>query len=250
MPTDVRELRGEAAFVPADPPRTGVLALTGDPTATGSVELVVPTGDGPRRRAVPATLLNVRDALPRLVDAPPTASSTVRFWGAAATWALTLIARGRLQPAVTQAGYDAWRLGPLDAEDAQRFAALVAACPPEAHALPVPGTRPLKMRAAAAVVREFCDAVADTMVRTAAAPVVTEHPAYADDARHDVRHLKPWFDDNSRGLTGARAGLRIEETDDGNDLVAVIQLRGRDDPSLVVDAADLWRAPAAVLDRL
>jgi superfamily II DNA or RNA helicase len=249
MPNDAPVLRGEAAFLPADPPRGGVLALTGDPTAPGAVELVVPTDDGPRRRTVPATLLPIRAALPRLLDGAPT-SETARFWAAAATWALTLVARGRLQPAVTPSGYDAWRVGPLDAEDAQRFAALVAACPPAAHALAVPGTRPLRMRGATDVVRKFCDAVADTIARTAAAPVTTAHPAFADDARHDVSHLKPWFDDNGRGLTGARAGLRVVETDDGNDLKAVIQLRGRDDPALVVDAADLWRAPATVLERL
>jgi superfamily II DNA or RNA helicase len=242
------ELRGQATFLPDDPPRAGALAVV-EPFAGDSVELVVATAHGPRRQTVPATRYALADVLPHLVEGA-VESPSARFWAAAATWALTLVARGRLQPAVTDGGWDAWRIGPLDPDDADRFHALVAACPPEAHAIAVPGTRPLRMRSAGAVVRDFCDAVADTLVRTAAAPLTTEHPAYAATVRTDVSHLKPWFADTSRGLAGARAGLRIEETDTGDDLVAVIQLRGRDDPSLVVDATDLWSAPAAVLERL
>jgi hypothetical protein len=242
------ELRGQATFLPGDPPRSGVLAVaSGDPTATGSADVVVPTPNGPQRRSVGATLYPVGAVLPRLLDAPPQ-GETLTFFAAAATWALTLVARGRLVPAVTGGGRDAWRIGPLDPEDAERFAALVAACPPEAHAIAVPGTRPLRMRSAESVVRAFCDAVADTMVRTAAAAVTTQHPAFAAPAAADVSALKPWLDDSGRGLAGARAGLRIDGDDER--LTAVIQLRSRNDPNLVVDAADLWSAPAAVLERL
>jgi superfamily II DNA or RNA helicase len=240
-------LRGQATFLPADPPRDGVLAVVGDPTADGRADLVVATDDGPVRRSLPATRHAVRDLLPALLDAPAE-SPTLRFWAAAATWALTLVARGRLTPAVTEGGYDAWRLGPLDADDAARFDALVAACPPEAHAIAVPATRPLRVRSAASVVRAFGDAVADTMARTAAAPLTTAHPAFAAQAAHDVTGLAAWLDDSGRGLAGVRTGLRVETTDDA--LVAVIQLRSRTDPSVVVDAADLWRAPSDVLERL
>jgi superfamily II DNA or RNA helicase len=241
-------IRGQATFLPGDPPRSGVLAVAqGDPTAEGSVDLVVPTPNGPQRRTVGATLHPLNAVLPRLLDATP-ASETLRFFAAAATWALTLVARGRLVPAVTDGGRDAWRIGPLDPEDAERFAALVAACPPEAHAIAVPGTRPLRMRSAESVVRAFCDAVADTMARTAAASVTTQHPAFASTGSTDVTQLKPWLDDSGRGLAGARAGLRIDGDDER--LTAVLQLRSRNDPALVVDAADLWAAPAVVLEKL
>jgi hypothetical protein len=243
------ELRGQATFLPADPPRLGVLALAGDPTAEGRVDLVVPTPAGPRRRSLPATLYPLGEVLPRLLDRPVQDSPTLRFWTAAATWAVTLVARGRLLPGVTEGGYDTWRLGPLDADDVERFNALAAACPPEAHAVAVPATRPLRISSAAAVLRAFGDAVADTLVRTAAAPLTTAHPAFAGRAAQDVTALAPWLDDSGRGLAGSRAGLRIETVGE-EDLTAVIQLRSRTDPSLVVDAADLWRAPAAVLDRL
>jgi superfamily II DNA or RNA helicase len=247
MPVDQR---GRVTFVPADPPRAGLLAFAGDPTADGSVDLVVATPSGPRRQTAQARVRPLAAVLPSLLDVAPYASETLRFWSAAATWALTLVARGRLTPAVSDGGYDAWRIGPLDDADTAFLTSLVAACPPDAHAIAVPGTRPLRVRSAESVVRAFCDAVADTMVRTAAAPLTTQHAAYASTARTDVSHLKPWFDDNSRGLAGARAGLRIDADEDDETLLAVIQLRGRDDPSLVIDAADLWTAPAAVLDRL
>ncbi|HWL37643.1 MAG TPA: DEAD/DEAH box helicase [Frankiaceae bacterium] len=241
------ELRGQATFLPGDPPRAGVLAVA-EPFARTTVDLVVPTDDGPRRQAVTATKYGLADVLPQLVDGK-VFDDTTRFWAATATWALSLVARGRVVPAVTDSGYDAWRLGPLDAADAERFAQLVAACPAAAHAIAVPGTSPLRIRTAEAVVREFCDAVADTMVRTAAAAQVTKSPAYAARAATDVSALKGWLADSSRGLAGARAGLRIEQKND-DDLTAVIQLRSRTDPSLVVDAEDLWRAPATVLERL
>ena len=240
------ELRGQATFLPADPPRAGVLAVV-EPFARGRVELVVPTDEGPRRRTVNADTYALADVLPRLVEGPAH-DETTRFWVAVATWALSLVARGRVTPSVTESGWDAWRLGPLDAADCERLDALVAAAPARAHAIAVPGTSPLRIRSADAVVRAFADAVADTMVRTAAAPLVTRGPAYAARANTDVTALKSWLDDSSRGLAGARAGLRIEER--GDDLTAVIQLRGRVDPTLVVDAADLWQAPQTVLERL
>jgi superfamily II DNA or RNA helicase len=229
-------LHGEAAFVPADPPRLGTLALAGDPSARTSVELVVPSPQGPHRRTVPAHLRPLGPLLPALVEGA-VEGTTLRFFAAAATWALTLVARGRLVPSVTEGGYDAWRLGPLDAADEECLAALVDACPPAAHALPVSGTRPLRVRSAEWVVREFCDAVADTFVRTAAAPRIVSHAAYAATIRTDVTDLATWLAETSP--TGARPGLRVEE--DGDDLVAVLQLRRRD--GSVVDAAELWRTP-------
>ena len=234
-------LQGQATFLPGDPPRAGVLAVA-EPFGRTSVDLVVDTPDGPRRRAVTVTPYDLAEALPRLVEGNG-------FWSAVATWALTLVARGRIVPAVTDAGYDTWRLGPLDAEDAERLQALVDAAPPTAHAIAIPGTSPLRVKSAEHVVRAFADAVADTMVRTAAAPLTTANPAFAARANTDVTALQAWLDDSSRGLGGARAGLRIEQTGEDT-LTAFLQLRSRVDPTLVVDAADLWRAPREVLERL
>jgi superfamily II DNA or RNA helicase len=229
-----------------------VLAVV-EPFARTPVDLVVATPDGPRRQPVNVTTYALDQALPRLLDTAQTAQPTdptAEFWRHAATWALTLVARGRITPTVTDAGYDAWRLGPLDGADCERLDALVAACPPQAHALPVPGTSPLRMRTAREVVTAFCDAVADTVARTAAAPLVTQHPAYAAKPPTDVAALKPWLADSSRGLGGARVGLRVEPDDVKETLTAVIQLRSRVDPAVVVDADALWHDPQDALSRL
>jgi hypothetical protein len=260
MAPDLR-LRGDALFVPGDPPRTSVVALHGahgtpaDPTAAdGDVDLVVESASGPRRRTVPAHVLTMDRALPALLDPDrfDPASPTQRFWAAVATFAVHLVARGRLLPAISGQGYDAWRVGPLDVEDSALLAALAAACPPQAHAVPVPGRRPLLVRSPEELIAACCDAVADTLVRTAAAPVAAARGAFATSRPIDVSHLRGWLSDMSHGVDGgARAGLRIEPVAPDSDLLhAVIQLRSRVDPSLVVDAADLWQAPAAVLARM
>jgi hypothetical protein len=46
---------------------------------------------------------------------------------------------------------------------------LAAAFPPEAHALPIAGTSPLRIRSADSLVRDLWDALADTLVRSPAA---------------------------------------------------------------------------------
>src|SRR5687768_3681549 len=106
------ELRGQATFLPDDPPRRGVLAVV-EPFARTPVDLVVGTAEGPRRQPVNVTTYALDQALPRLFADSSSADATTAFWRATATWALTLVARGRITPTVTDAGYDAWRLGPL-----------------------------------------------------------------------------------------------------------------------------------------
>ena len=58
----------------------------------------------------------------------------------AAVLALHLVARGRLLPGVSRSGFDAWRIGPLDPDDVRQLRALTAAMPPQARAVPLPGT--------------------------------------------------------------------------------------------------------------
>ncbi|WP_241827490.1 hypothetical protein [Actinopolymorpha singaporensis] len=86
----------EAVFVPADPPRAGVLALWapggadnaggGSDESTEGVELVLPAGSRVRRARVPARLVPVPEALPLLCGrpAPPDASASYRAWASAA----------------------------------------------------------------------------------------------------------------------------------------------------------------------
>jgi len=59
-----------AVFVPADPPRAGVVAVCGDGAGSDEVELVLPAGGGVRRRRVRGRLLPLAAALPTLLAVP------------------------------------------------------------------------------------------------------------------------------------------------------------------------------------
>ncbi|MET8111088.1 DEAD/DEAH box helicase [Streptomyces prasinus] len=248
---------------------------------TEELTVVVPGGEGVRAVGVPAVLLPVRAALPALTrartgdDGHPSAV----FWGAAALHALRLVARGLLLPGLSPAGHDAWRAGPLDAEDVEAVRRLAAAMPPEAHARPLEGSGPLRLPDPERLLRAFLDAVADTLPRSPAAPLVTGSPAFAVPEPQHLPALRDWAADVAAGHdAGVRLSLRVEVhgltdapetrtargereapgatehtgpaadplddgTDDGSTDVtfrAVLQVHGVSDPALVADAADVW----------
>jgi superfamily II DNA or RNA helicase len=270
----------EVTFLPDDPPRAGRFVVY-DPAPdvletswADRVELVLPRGTGVRRRSVPARLLSAAEALPLLLDpadelgaAPPRAS--VLAWSAALTCGLGLLARGRLLPAVTGSGLDAWRIGPFDPDDHRLLGQLARAFPAAAHPVAVPGPPPLRLHDPAWLIRAAWDALADSLVRTPAAQLVAGGPLFAALAPQPAGHLREWLTEAGEGLEGgASVALRLEFLDlapgdgaapgdgparptdqDGPVTRAVLQLASRVDPSLVVDAADLFAAPAAVLAR-
>src|SRR5215213_8026159 len=242
-----------ATFVPADPPRAGALALWGDGQGNDQLDLVLPVGGGLRRRRVRGRLLPLASALPALLaPAAGGASASVAAWSAAAATGVGLVARGRLLPAASPDGYGAWRVGPLDAADLDWLRRLAAAMPPQGHALPVGRRRPLRLRSPEGLVRELWDAIADTLVRTPAAVHASGAPAFAAVEPVQVGELAGWLAETRQGLdTGAQVQLRVElPPKEEEPFAAVVQLRSAADPSLVVDAGELWRAPAAVLARL
>ncbi|PSJ27979.1 ATP-dependent helicase, partial [Streptosporangium nondiastaticum] len=114
-----------AVFLPGDPARTGRVAfwLPGSepPASPGGVEdltIAVADGDGVATTTVRAAVLPVRDAVPVLTRARAArADEAAAFWGAAAVLALQLAARGRLLPGLSATDHDAWRVGPLTADD-------------------------------------------------------------------------------------------------------------------------------------
>jgi hypothetical protein len=206
--------------MPDDIPRRGVFALWGAGSGTSKVELVFARGaDGLRKRLVTASFLSVAEALPELLSIDPNATGpagqavrpALGVWAAAATAGVGLVARGRLLPTVGPGGTDVWRIGPLDAADLAWLHELAAHFPAAAHALAIPGTRPMRIRSAGSLIREFWDAIADTLVRTAAAPRSVASPAFAALAPTPVGDLAEWLADTTEGLAaGARLGLRIE----------------------------------------
>jgi len=242
-----------ATFVPADPPRAGAFAVWGDGQGPDELELVLPVDGGARRRRVRGRLLPLASALPALLAAAGGgASPSVAAWSTAAATGVGLVARGRLLPAASPDGYGAWRVGPLDAADLDWLRRLAAAMPPQGHALPVGRRRPLRLRSPEGLVRELWDAIADTLVRTPAAVHASGAPAFAAVEPVQVGELAGWLAETRQGLdTGAQVQLRVElPPKEEEPFAAVVQLRSAADPSLVVDAGELWRAPAAVLARL
>jgi SNF2 family DNA or RNA helicase len=233
-----------ALFQPSDPPRTGRIAFQ-DPGGGDRLHVVVADGDTVRQHAAPVSWLPLAAALPLLLAARDAdrAHPASRFWGAAAALALHLVARGRILPGVSPSGFDAWRAGPLDPDDARRLRALAEAMPPHARAVPLPGPpgEPL-LPDPERLLRDFLDAVADTLPRSPAAATVTGTAAYAAVDPQPVPHLAGWARELAAGLdAGVRISLRVQVADDSGALSVVVQVHSLADPGLVVDTADLWQ---------
>jgi hypothetical protein len=242
----------EATFVPAEPPGSAVIALW--PIRGGApFQVVLPTARGSRRRTVPARLVPLGEALPHLVGLPVDAEvqPSLAGWAVAAKLAVDLVARGRLRPARTPAGGAGWQVGPLDTGDGRRLAELAEALPPAAHALPLTDRTPVRVSDPAIAARQFLDAVADRMVRTAAAPAEGGR-AFSTPAGGPLGGaVEAWLEAAEGRGDRARPGLRLSlPLGPEGDLEAVLQLRSQLDPSLVIDAAELWDAPGVVLSRL
>ncbi|MFJ9680433.1 DEAD/DEAH box helicase [Streptomyces sp. NPDC101194] len=263
--SEISALSGcSVVFLPADPSRTGRIGFwhpdgSSPPDAPGSSEELTVVGIDGQVRAVPALLLPVRDALPVLTRARTSthASRAAAFWGAAALLALQLAARGLLLPGLTATDRDAWRAGPLTADDLSRIRTLAASMPPLAHAVPLDRTaRPVLLPEPEQLLRAFLDAVADGLPRTPAAAFATGGSAFAVDAPQHLPDQRAWAADIAAGHdAGVRLSLRVEvsgltapEEDARPSFRAVLQIHSVSDPALVADASEVWAgsAPATV----
>ncbi|MGW1162656.1 DEAD/DEAH box helicase [Streptomyces sp. NPDC002513] len=254
-------VRLAAVFLPEPLPRRGRVAFwdpeDGQPPSGTTEELTVvrPHGSGMRTSTVPAVSLPVAEALPLLTRArrDPAAHPATACWGAAALHALRLVARGRLLPGLTPDGDDAWRAGPLEPDDITHLRAIAAALPYEGHAVPLPGKGPLLLPEPEALVRSFLDAVADTLPRTPAAGHAAGRP-FAALAPQRLPGAHTWAAEVAAGMdAGVRISLRLDLSafdlfDDGEGArrvgAAVVQVHSLADPTLVVDAAQLWAGEA------
>ncbi|MFE3826158.1 DEAD/DEAH box helicase [Streptomyces sp. NPDC059092] len=296
--------RCSAVFLPSDPARAGRIAYwhadgAAPPSAPGSLEELTVVDTEGRLLTVRALLVPVADALPSLTRgrAAPEASPSAAFWGTAALFALRLVARGLLLPGLTGTDHDGWRAGPLTARDREHVQALAASMPPTAHAVPLltpavaaarttaPAPEALLLPAREGLLRDFLDAVADTLPRTPAASVLAGGPAFAATAATPpgrFPELRGWAADVAAGHdAGVRLSLRVELSGlpapaelpapagsagaptAASDLAAgavfraVLQMHSVSDPAVVADAADVWSgaagtgfAPRARMDAL
>jgi superfamily II DNA or RNA helicase len=219
--------------------------------------VTLPGGDGVELVTVPAVLLPVRAALPVLTRARTAAHAhrATAFWGAAAVLALQLAARGLLLPGLTASDHDAWRAGPLRADDLERVRELAAAMPPDAHSVPVDGGEPVRLPDPERLLRAFLDAVADALPRSPAASLAAGGPAYAAPEPQHVPEQRAWTADVAAGHdAGVRISLRVEVP--GLASVAadetrlpfrgVLQVHSVSDPGLVADASAVWDGSTAL----
>ncbi len=264
----------EAVFVPSAPTRRGRFALwwpeapmRGVGETTDRLTLAVPAGRTIRRKEVPVAWVPLTEALDALVDLPAEApcGPSAHAWAEAARDALGLVARGRILPTADDDGVDAWRLGPLDPADAARRFVAAAQLPPAAHCTVRSAGPPVRITSARWLMDRFGDAVADAYVRTAAAPAAAGHRAFAAADPTHVTEAEAWLRTTvTAAATDISIALRLDAgdepgrgaelgaegaTEDEGAFTGVLQVASQIDPSLVVDAADLWVAPDAVLHR-
>ncbi|MFJ7266634.1 DEAD/DEAH box helicase [Streptomyces sp. NPDC099050] len=290
LPTISGLIPCSAVFLPAEPARDGRIAFWRPDSAEvlhlegrGATEQLTVVSSDLRHTTVTALVLPLAEALPLLTRVRSAASTgAAPFWGAAALLALRFAARGLLLPGLSPAGYDAWRLGPLDAADLEEVRELAAAMPPAAHCVPVgPGgaasaeadgdgdgdgtagggaatatgrqrdtAAPPRLPAPEPLLRAFLDAVADTLPRSPAAPAAAGGSAYAARPARLHPELRDWAAEVAAGHdAGIRVSLRIEVDPDARPPAfrAVLQMHGLADATLVADAADVWAGsgPAA-----
>ncbi|HEV7977840.1 DEAD/DEAH box helicase [Amycolatopsis sp.] len=223
----------QATYVPADPPRDGVLALWGHEGGDTPLEFVLPVGKTYQRTKVDASLIPLEKAIPGLLDAEGDESPSIIAWAAALEAGVNLIARGRVQQASSPSGHDAWRVGPLDLDDERLLRDLAAKLPPEAHALPLSGVKRIRLHSPESLIRALWDAAADVLVPSRSAPAEPGNSGVDLLLRIEIRRSEP------------------TETDEGGfKYFGVLALRSRADPSLVVDFAALREVPALVRARL
>jgi len=214
-------------------------------------------------------------------------SDAVLAWSVAAKLALECVARGRVVPGLRTAGPSSavagWRAAPP--EDG-RFADLAAALPPAAHALRTDEDEDQAIWAPQELLAAFFDAVVDTCARTTGgtsapreaagsattrwttalatdAPVVALRPDEADLPER----VEAWAASQSgrNGHAGARLCVQLhipasKDPDDADDpdhpgaasarWPLAYHLQAADDPSLVVDAGQVWAATGASLRTL
>ena len=241
-----------------------------------------------RATTVPARLIGVAEAARVLAALPSASapaqswpgrqrpSDSLLAWSVAAKLACELVAGGRIVPTLRPAGEAAvagWRLA--TGGDA-RWRNLAHAFPPAAHALPHDEDE-RAIWPAAALLDAFGDAVADACARRGAAantprravawphtwtaglagsdPVLPpEVAATGNTTTSRAEALTAWaapaLDGAGRG--GARLCLRLDTPPPHESSAApwrlAYLLQATDDPSLVVDAEQVWEHTAAALD--
>ncbi|MDA3040520.1 MAG: hypothetical protein O3C27_13525, partial [Actinomycetota bacterium] len=254
----------DATFVAVDPPRASYFALWNG-AESPRLDFALPAGwkytridliTAEGRRTVTVALLTMRDAIDRFADLPINAPVTesVRAWAAVVRSALTLVAQGRVLPWVSPAGWDTWRVDPLDGQQYDYVEAMAHALPRVAYAVPAADSpmRHLPTNPEFAI-RACWDAVADRFLRAPASSRITASPVFADLQPTRVRQLRPWVNDLAGRLCrSAQLAMLVLPPIEGaatSTWRVEFGVRPTRDPSLRVAASDLWRVDDEVLTK-
>ncbi len=271
----------EALFLWGEGPALRGLPALGARGTPWATRLRVPEG----LREVDGRRFPLLDALTALGAVP--AASIPALPGSFATWvlasklAIELVSRERVVPTITRRDdriEARWAAALAASEDAGRVASLAQSMPPAAHAVPAASDRSGAVWAPDALLRAYLDAAVDALVRAARGGSTRRRPAGRRSAastpwserwrtaltsevatfetagfaeRSVTDDLARWSEPALGARDRLRACFRLElPTDDGEPFVLSFLLQSPDDPSLLVPAADAWKAKGRSLERL
>ncbi|HYO93416.1 MAG TPA: SNF2 helicase-associated domain-containing protein, partial [Polyangiaceae bacterium] len=216
-------------------------------------------------------------------------AASLGSWVLASKLAIDLASRERIIPTITrkQGGIEArWAAALSAAEDAAKVAALARSMPPSAHAVPVPAGGPREVWAPDALLRAYLDAVVDALVRSARggpellprppaekdrggtpanaiaaswderfrAALEAQEPSFATRGfaeRSVLDAIERWSEPALGARDRLRACFRLElPASDAEAFVLRFLLQSPDDPSLMVPAAEVWKAKGRSLESL
>ncbi|MFI9723314.1 SNF2-related protein [Streptomyces sp. NPDC052396] len=197
--------RPDGSPMPGEPPPA--------PLTPARHQLALERPEGIRTAQVNGWALPLAQAVPILLDldGQPAVHPTVRAWARAARTGLRLIAARLVHPALTPAGLDTWRIGPLPEDTRLALDRLAAQLPPHAHCTAA-GPQP-HIPSPGRALREFLDALADALLRTpGATPLFGDLPYLGTTAR-PAPQLRLWADavaDRCEGGITPDLVLRVE----------------------------------------
>jgi superfamily II DNA or RNA helicase len=242
-----------------------------------TIELVTPSGV----EHVQGTLLPLVETVSHLAALPttelPRHPASLACWALASKLALDLVSRERVVPTLVREGESIvarWGAALSATDDAASVIAIARTMPPAAHAVPA---RAREVWAPEALMRAFLDAVVDALVRDAqgAPELPARKRASATDEAWEARWQRALstsdgafalegfrdrtlLDDVARWSEPARgahdrlrASFRLELPAAERDaFVLRFLLQSPDDPSLLVEASEVWSTSSRSLARL
>jgi superfamily II DNA or RNA helicase len=251
-----------------------------------TADLVTPD----KRAPVDGTALPLLDTVATLVLIPsaelPSLPASVAVWSLASKLALDLISRERVVPTVVHhqdRAFARWRAALAAQEDAAQVNALARSMPPAAHAVPVAGATARAVWAPEALLRAFLDATVDAFMRSASEDARVPERGARKGRRDKDAGFIPWeqrwqtalstrdgafeaqgfgertllddlgaWSEPALGALGRlRACFRLELPEQNRELFTLrFLLQSPDDASLLVTAAEVWRAKGRGLAKL